>query len=489
MILIGIAVTVLFPDKFKSLFHSMKLQWSRAPFWIKGGSFIAFFLTLACCANTITHVDTALYHVQAINWIKSHGLVPGLGNLHSRFAYNSHFFLPEALFSFFFSQDMIILPVNSFLFLLFFSTMLYHLSKGVKKNSVFKVSFFIIILGLSTYHLLPEVNSSSTDIVVSILVLFAFLVFLNTEFSDKTIPEFILLLVLIGTSLTYKLSSFFLVLLVPFALHKMPLRVYHISSILALVIFLPFLYRNYYLSGYLVYPLPSIDLFDPEWKIPKDYAETEKTFIENYAKLTYQENLSDEMNEVGNLSLGFTAWIPDWLSRVGLKWKTLLLFCIGSLVSLVLSLVKGQRKIASILIVALFNLCYWFFTAPNPRFAYPFIFIIVALSISYPLHLLLQYIRVQRIPNSFAAMVLVFVFFVATLKVVPTFKSWSVTQLLVPLPYTVPETKILSINDIEIRTPTQGRNCYNAPIPCTPFPADNLQKRKVELKDGFLKIQ
>lgn len=35
------------------------------------------------------HVDTGLYHAQAIRWIEEYGVVPGLGNLHSRFAYNS----------------------------------------------------------------------------------------------------------------------------------------------------------------------------------------------------------------------------------------------------------------------------------------------------------------------------------------------------------------------------------------------------------------
>ena len=36
-------------------------------------------------------VDTYLYHVQAIRWIEEYGVVPGLGNLHCRFAYNSAF--------------------------------------------------------------------------------------------------------------------------------------------------------------------------------------------------------------------------------------------------------------------------------------------------------------------------------------------------------------------------------------------------------------
>ena len=45
------------------------------------------------------HVDTGLYHAQAIRWIEEYGVVPGLGNLHSRFAYNSAAFPLCAVYS------------------------------------------------------------------------------------------------------------------------------------------------------------------------------------------------------------------------------------------------------------------------------------------------------------------------------------------------------------------------------------------------------
>ncbi len=41
--------------------------------------------------------DSGLYHLQAINWSSTFPIVPGLGNLHSRLAHNSAFFLFGAL--------------------------------------------------------------------------------------------------------------------------------------------------------------------------------------------------------------------------------------------------------------------------------------------------------------------------------------------------------------------------------------------------------
>ena len=47
----------------------------------------------------IIHYDTGLYHAQSIRWIEEYGVVPGLGNLHSRLAYNSAAFALSALYS------------------------------------------------------------------------------------------------------------------------------------------------------------------------------------------------------------------------------------------------------------------------------------------------------------------------------------------------------------------------------------------------------
>ena len=44
--------------------------------------------------------DSYNYHAQSIRWITEYGVVKGLGNLHTRFAYNSAFLCLQALFSF-----------------------------------------------------------------------------------------------------------------------------------------------------------------------------------------------------------------------------------------------------------------------------------------------------------------------------------------------------------------------------------------------------
>ncbi len=45
--------------------------------------------------------DTGLYYLGTIHWINSYPIVPGLGNLHGRFAFNQSYFLYEASLQFY----------------------------------------------------------------------------------------------------------------------------------------------------------------------------------------------------------------------------------------------------------------------------------------------------------------------------------------------------------------------------------------------------
>lgn len=78
---------------------------------------IATIIVIAVMTWTVgypQHYDTSLYHYQAIKWIEEYGVVPGLGNLHNRFAYNSAFMALQALFSFEWLVGQSLHTVNGF---------------------------------------------------------------------------------------------------------------------------------------------------------------------------------------------------------------------------------------------------------------------------------------------------------------------------------------------------------------------------------------
>ncbi|MDE7231701.1 MAG: hypothetical protein K2N37_01295, partial [Lachnospiraceae bacterium] len=71
----------------------------RLELWRIAALLLAFVFTLLWTTQSPEQYDTGLYHAQAIRWIEDYGVVPGLGNLHMRLAYNSAFMSLQALFS------------------------------------------------------------------------------------------------------------------------------------------------------------------------------------------------------------------------------------------------------------------------------------------------------------------------------------------------------------------------------------------------------
>src|SRR5688572_15778226 len=53
----------------------------------------ALFAVLENATHRPLNPDTNIYHAQAIHWIESYPVVPGLGNLHGRLAFNSSWFV------------------------------------------------------------------------------------------------------------------------------------------------------------------------------------------------------------------------------------------------------------------------------------------------------------------------------------------------------------------------------------------------------------
>ena len=68
--------------------HLRRLRFTITP--VRTGVMALLLLLFAYgTSRGILHYDTALYHAQSIHWLESYRIIPGLGNLHSRLAYNS----------------------------------------------------------------------------------------------------------------------------------------------------------------------------------------------------------------------------------------------------------------------------------------------------------------------------------------------------------------------------------------------------------------
>lgn len=276
------------------------------------------------------HVDTGLYHAQAIRWIEEYGVVPGLGNLHSRFAYNSAAFPLCAVYSMRWLGGLFpegIHAVQGFLALLVGIQ-----CSGIRTLAVrrrVRVSDFVRVGGIYYLTVLfGEMVSPASDYFAMLLLLFVLIDWLDLlESGEKEAAPFALLSLLLVFTVTVKLSAAVILLLVlkPAVQLLREKRWKEIGLYLGLGfgIALPWLIRGVLISGWLFYPFTFLDLFPVDWKIEKGYADCDSREIQVFARLLYDVNLYDTP---------FSGWAGKWFASLkGLEklWVAASAACTG----------------------------------------------------------------------------------------------------------------------------------------------------------------
>ncbi len=251
----------------------------------------------------------------------------------------------------------------------------------------------------------------------------------------------------------------------------------------------PFLYRNYVLSGYLIYPVAATGWFEPDWKIPPADVAFEAAYIKKYARLTYaQMSVPTEDEEV--VAMEFVnrpvgRWFPEWYGSLEARWKAILAVNLFLVFPLSASLIRRERHTAIWQFAILFNALAWFFTAPDPRFAAGILYLGCAATVAFFAQPLLGRLN----PRGFAvAGMAVGIVFVLTMGYV-AYKSirnegWQANNLTYPAALEVADGEKLLVGKMEVTLVRYGK-CYNAPLPCTLVIEEGLTPRGNRLQDGF----
>ncbi len=369
----------------KPLIRYMKAFYSR-----KGrvvcGTCVALAILLLVLLYPAMHItptpdwnyDTYLYHAQAIHWIEDYGLVPGLGNLHHRFAYNSSFFCLQALFSMRFLFGRSLHSVNA----VFIWMILCYLMGSMKLPTKQRIvpsdlcRIFLIILLIRPASL-KILCAPGTDIMVQALIGYLFINWfslLEDRESDTAPYAWICLCGLFAISL--KLSAALIILLTLLPLYRLikdhAWKKVLFYSTMGVLLIAPFLIRNVMISGYLIYPLPELDLFSVDWKMNTFMAVKDRREIKAWAW---------GLNNWRRSNAAVSEWFPVWWTEKlrepflrGLLLSHILILPIGLLIA-----IKGRKKAAVTEkgfygayvftgIVMLLNLLYFLFAAPDPRF-------------------------------------------------------------------------------------------------------------------------
>ncbi len=342
---------------------------------LKAAVVAALLLLFAYGTSTgILHYDTALYHAQSIRWIEEYGVVPGLGNLHSRLAYNSAAFCLSALYSMAFLGGQSYHCCAGFLAFLL-SLVCTEAFAEVRKKP--RLSDFARVIAV--YYLLilyDEMISPASDYFMVLLALYLIIRWLDLlERKEDSYLPYAMLCVLGVVVVTVKLSGALILLLTlkPAVMMIRKKAGKDIAVFLGTGIFAaaPFLIRNVILSGWLVYPFTFLDLFSFDFKIPKGMADYDAHEIQVWGR---------GYSDVGRYGEPVTRWLPDWIRNLDGTDKVFLALALCGLLALLLlagyALVRKKRDMADFLHIAgTLAACFLFWLLSAPLIRYGCVFL------------------------------------------------------------------------------------------------------------------
>jgi hypothetical protein len=446
--------------------------------------------------------DSGLYHFNKIRWINSFPIVPGLGYLHGRLAFNQSFFTYVAALNFhpLFGHGRSV--ANSFLLLLTITTFIDVSRSAIERPplvarthpfqfvSVIILSPALAYLSLSSHGL----TSPSPDLASTLLQLTMFLVLAqgvgewtrgHTDQDDRAL----LLGILATSALTVKLSNLafcatIMAFVLLYACRAHSRRVVLRTVLLSAMVVAVWCLQSIILSGAPLYP-STIGYVHADWSVPR-----EKIVDEANRILSWARQPQTHWSKV----LGNSNWFEPWLLRVS---KDLVNVVFPLTTAAILSMVTaaacrlnvGKRPSLlewSISLPALVGLTYWFFSAPDPRFAAGMFFILALCSA------LLFFSSVQSMIDRRKYVICIGVVFVLA-----NFHFWAylmkhgtaMTSISVsgwqPVKTVALDRKVTS-SGLSVYTPTTGDQCWDSPLPSTPYFNPQLRLRNPRsMSSGF----
>lgn len=479
LIICGICVCVFFRD-FSDKLHTMRLTITP----VKAGVVLLLFLLFAYGTSTgIIHYDTGLYHAQSIRWIEEIGAVKGLGNLHSRLAYNSAAFCLSALYSFSFLSGQSFHCCAGFLAFLLALTCGEAFSKNREKK--LKLSDFARVLGI--YYLLiifDEMISPASDYFMVLCVFYIVIRWLDLlEEGEKSYVPYGLLCIMGVCVVTFKLSGALILLLTLKPAVQMirekrgkEILLYMGAGVLTL---LPFLIRNVILSGWLLYPFTFVDLFDVPFKIPKGMADYDSKEIQVFGR---------GYSDVTRYEEPITVWFQDWAAALDpVNLVFLILAFLGFLLFTgfaVYGIKKRKREMAEyLLVMGTMGVCFlfWLTSAPLIRYGCVYLWLFPGLTWGFLYLKVTPYLDRHKIG---LILLLLIGIYKAGNFAVETARSGTAEYLVLQKDYENFETVPYELHGYTFYYPKEGDQTGYADFPASPVKAEDIFLGDT-IKDGF----
>ncbi len=342
---------------------------------------VIFFVIIFFTCYGVFHSDSGLYHAQSIRWIEEYGIIKGLGLVQNRFGYNSAFFSVSALYSFVFCGPSLH-GVNGYMAAFVTIYAYWDIINAVFKRSFGKLHTIVAFAPI-LYTVIGgmELISPTTDPILLYLVFAIILRWCELlDEGERDVHPYALLCVLTAFLISVKLSVGVLVLLViePAIrlIREKKIRAIVTSLISGIVLILPYFIRNVIITGWLIYPFPSIDLFNLPWKLPEGSARHDADEITTWARY---------VRDASKIDQSVFEWAPVWwkgqtaIDRM-FSLAAITAFVIGFIwcAIAIIRLIKNRKaqtdlqlqQMLFLELIVLMGFTFWFFTAPLIRYGY-----------------------------------------------------------------------------------------------------------------------
>ncbi len=448
---------------------------------LKNKTYTILFITAAITVLTINSGpvimdDTESYHIQIIRWIKEYGVVPGIANLHSRYGFHSSWFSTIAVFKIFPDTASSYTLLNG---LVSIWTSYYLINRAATTEpSIKTAALCTLLISLVSWPILRGNAASSNYDNISMLLIAVLLIEYMLKPSHIPKAEWLiwptfLITIRVTNSPILLLTGLILFLLIKYRKFKQ-IALYILVAVLMVI---PFLATNVVSSGYLLFPSPFLDFFEPDWKTPPAVGEGLMHYIKYYNRVS-----TGYMNIEDTEKLNGLRWVPLWFKYTSSFNKIIIFSGIAGLFIWIAAISSRKKTLPSIVLLTLIllSLFTWFTIAPDPRFIYGYL-------IAGTFYLFMK----LKLPNKILDIlppILACALSLYTLnKIVAeeNYRNW-----LYPLALPSPPLHEIQVKNITIHLPEKINNnwnarCYDSPLPCLYEIYPGLEPRGNTIKEGF----
>lgn len=379
-----------FQIKFNSYYNKFKLlSLGQKGLLFLTTCFIAFLGT----DLPIYNLDEGRYHFQALLWVKSYPVVPGLVHLDTRFGTASTWYNMHAFLDCFYLNERSYHILNPYLVTLLIAYCVLNLPNQYSRIQLdtFATSFCLIFL-LWPFNYFKYWHLGMTpDLPLHILTIFSFLFLLkqhNKLYDSFTIFNIVFISL---TVISFRINGGILILvpcilwLISIYKKKKLLKEHFYTPILVISMFSLIAIRSTILTGWALFPIP-IDLFNFDWEIPR-------SALESMSKGPRYQGLPNaaivsELDFIPLIKVLLSFFAEEHLKKIGL----FTLVPIGGLLLLLTFLIKRnavKQGYYTISILSLLVFVIWFLFAPLLRFGFGFACVGFSISIATALFYLI----------------------------------------------------------------------------------------------------